>query len=164
MPQTWFDNTGLYQKYGTDQTIPMAGAEYKTFGELRTIEFKISLLPLTTTQTIVTGMDNVFLPAGVRIEQVEVIAETLATSGGSATLNVGLIRTDRTTNISATGIVNALALTAIDTAGEKNILTTAAGGALIGTTTANVSHFTANWGTAAYTAGVVVIRVKYYKP
>lgn len=162
------DNTGMYQKYGLEQVVPMAGGEYKTFGETRVQEFKITLTGLTSTAgTIVTGTDNIEMPAGFTVESVEVIADTLATSGGAATLNIGLCRKDRTTEIDNDGLVAALALTAIDTTGEKTILVNGStgAGALVGTTVgSNPGHFTANYGTAAYTAGVVTVRVKYRKP
>ena len=161
------DNTGLYQKYGLEQVVPMAGGEYKTYGDHREIEFKIALTALTASDVIVAGTDNIEMPAGFTIEAVEVIADTAATSGGAATLSIGLMRKDRSTLIDAVGLVSAMALTAIDTIGEKNVLTKGSTGAgtLVGTTVgSNPGHFTAKFGTAAFTAGVVTVRVRYRKP
>jgi len=165
MPQTWFDNTGLYQKYGIDQTIPMAGGEYRNDAALREIEFKITLssVPLAT-GTIVPGTDNIFMPAGMFIEEVQVVADVLAT-GATAVLNLGLIRTDRTTEIDFDGLLTAAPLANIDTAGERVTYTKGVAGAgpLIGTVTANVGHFVADYDTAAFTAGVITVRVRYRK-
>lgn len=161
------DNTGMYQKFGLEQVVPMAGGEYKTYGETRVQEFKITLTALTASDVIVAGTDNIEMPAGFTVEAVEVIADTAATSGGAATLSIGLVRKDRTTMIDAVGLVSAMALTAIDTIGEKTTLTKGSTGAgtLIGTTVgSNPGHFTAKFGTAAFTAGVVTVRVKYRKP
>jgi len=166
MAQVWLDNTGLYQKYGVDQAVTATGGEYRNDGSLREIEFKITLTNLTTTtSTVVSGMDNVFVPAGVFIEEVQIVTDVLATSGGAATLNIGLVRTDRSTEIDFDGLVAAAALTTIDTAGERTTLTkgSTGAGALIGTTTANVGHIVAYYGTAAFTAGQVTVRLRYRK-
>jgi len=166
MAQTWHDNTGLFQKFGIDQTTPMAGGEYKTYGEFREIEVQLTLTSLTTTPTVITGADNIFFPAGVEIEQVEVVVETAGTSGGSATLDIGLIRTDRTTEIDYQAFVKAAAVATL-TDGQKLTITkggTAAGDLVgSGSPTANVGHITANYTTAAFTAGVIKLRIKYRK-
>lgn len=164
MVQAWLDNDGLYHKYGPDKATPNVAGEYRTNGALREVEVKITLTALATGSTILS--DQVFIPAGVRIEEVEVVTTTAATSGGSAVLNVGLIRTDRSTAIDADGLIAAMALTTHDAAGEKTVLRVGStgAGALIGTTTANVGYLVADYDTAAYTAGVVVVRVRYMVP
>lgn len=164
MAQTWDDNAGLHQVYGVDQATTQAGGEYSNVGGSRTVEFKISLTALsTTTSTVVPGADNIFIPAGMQIESIEVINDVAATSGGSATLNVGLIRTDRTTEIDYDGLVAAAALATFNTAGEKTTLVVGStgAGALVGTTTAYVGQLVAYYGTAAFTAGQVTIRLNY---
>jgi len=113
-----------------------------------------------------TGTLGVQIPSGVRITEVELFVETAFTSGGAATLDVGLIRYDRSTELDYNGFVAALALTAIDAAGETTVLRVGStgAGALIGTTLANPGIMTVNYGTAAYTAGKLKIRVKWYRP
>lgn len=156
------DIGGLYQKFGVEQTVTAAGGEYVTTAALREVEFKITLTALGTASAIVTGADNIFIPAGVRVEEVEIVVDTAATGTG-AVLNIGLVRTDRTTAIDADGLVAALALTALDAAGEKTVLRVGStgAGALIGTTLANVGHLVADYDTAAFTAGVITVRVRY---
>lgn len=166
MPQTWLDNAGLFQVYGVDQATTQSGGEYNNLGGSREVEFKISLTALTTTtSTVVPGADNIFIPAGVQIEAVEIINDVAATSGGSATLNIGLVRTDRSTEIDFDGLAAAVALATFNAAGERNTLISGStgAGALVGTTTANVGQLVAYYGTAAFTAGQVTVRLRYRK-
>lgn len=163
MVQSWLDNSGLYQKYGIDQTTPKTGGEYKTFGQLREIELKLTLSNLNQNEVIQD--DTVFFPAGVIIQEVVVEATTAAATG--VAIDLGLIRTDRTTEIDYDGILAAFVLASMDAVGEQTTLTkgSATAGALIGATTANVGHITCSATTAtAFTAGVIVVRIRYYKP
>lgn len=167
----WLNADGLYVKFGAEEGATAKGGAYSTMGPLSMTEVKMDLpADAPAALTIIgsaSGQLGTALPDGVRIEAVEVVAETAATSGGAATLTVGLKqRQDRTTNVSTNGILNALALTAIDAAGERSYLTpgSTGAGALIGTTIANGGFLAANFGTAAFTAGKVVLRVYWYKP
>lgn len=161
----WLDNTGLYQKYGTEQTVTSTGGEYKTFGEFREIEVSLNLTayPFGATNYIVN--DNIFFPSGMRIQEVELYTETAAV-GATATLDVGLIRTDRTTVTSATAFVAAATVASLATAGTKTVITAGStfAGSMIGTTTANVNHITVRVNTASFTAGVIKVRIRYYRP
>lgn len=166
LTQTWMDNSGLFQVYGVDQATTENGGEYKTFGELREVELNLNLtaanFPFGATNYI--PFDNVFIPAGVRIQEVETYVETVG-AGATATLDVGLVRTDRTTVTSANGLVIAKTVASM-VAGEKAVLTsnTGFGGALIGTTTANVNYVSVRVNTASFTSGVIKIRIRYYRP
>lgn len=155
---------GLYWKSGQTEGVAGNAGEFNVGGNTHYVEYEIDLVSLTSTAAILD--DNVSLPVGARIEEVVVIGEVAATSGGSATLNVGLIRTDRSTNLSDTALVSAYAFANYDANGEENVLrvgSTGAGSA-IGTTNANVYYVTAKYGTAAFTAGRVILRVRWYKP
>lgn len=162
MVQSWNNNDGLYLKYGVDKTTAETAGDYKTFGPLREVEVKIDLTTLTTSgQTILS--DTVYFPK-MRVEEVTLEVQTAATSGGSATLDVGLVSSsDRSTEIDFDGFIAAQALAGINTAGKKitYINGTTSAGALIGTTLASVGHLVAKAGTAVFTAGVVYVRVKY---
>lgn len=161
---TWLNDDGLYLKFGTAKTDVEVGGEYRTYGELREIEVTIDLTDLTSSAAIIS--DTTFFPNGARIEEVEIVTQTAATSAGSATLDIGLIQTDRSTAIDADGLIAALAKTAVDAAGEKNVVRVGStgAGALLGTTTSKVGYITANYGTAAFTAGVIRVRIRYYMP
>lgn len=161
MVQSWYNNDGLQLFYGVDKTTTEAAGEYRTNGPLREIEVRIDLTSLATgSQTILSN--TVFFPK-MRIEEVVLEVQTAATSGGSATLDVGLISTDRSTEIDYDGFIAAEVLTAINTAGKRitYVNGTSKAGALIGTTTATVGHLVAKAGTAVFTAGVVYVRIKY---
>lgn len=161
------DVSGLYNKYGLEQTVPMTGGEIRKDGDTREIDFKITLTDLTTSDVIVSGTDNIVFPAGFRVEEVEVINETAATSGGSATLDIGLVRTsDRTTAIDADGILVTAPIADWNAAGETKTyrVGTTGAGALFGASSGSYAgHFTAKYGTAAFTAGVITVRVRYRK-
>lgn|SRR6185295_3080723 len=162
----YMDNTGLYIKVGTETAVPSTGGEYVTTGELREIELTLNLtaaaFPFGATNYILN--DNVFLPSGVRIQEVETFVET-AGAGATATLDIGLMRTDRTTVTSANGLIAAKTVASMTT-GEKAVITAGGtfAGSLIGTTTANVNHITARVNTANFTAGTIKIRIRYYRP
>lgn len=163
----WMDNTGLYQKYGLEQTVTQIGGEYRTNTGQRMIEIKLDLTTLTTTAgTVIPGTDSINFPAGFVLDKIEVEAETAAT-GSSSTLNLGLVRTDRTTEIDFDGFLAAAPLANMDTTGETTVYSkgVSGSGALMGTTVgSNTGYLVANWGTAAFTAGVVIIRMFYHKP
>ena len=163
----WMDNTGLRQEYGLEQVIPQVAGEYKTFGPQRLIELKLDLTTMVTTPgTMINGTSSVFFPAGFTIDRVEVEA-TVAATGSSSTLNLGLVRTDTTTEIDFDGILALAPLANMDTTGETVTYSkgVTGAGALVGTTVgSNPGYLVANWGTAAFSAGVVTIRIYYSKP
>lgn len=155
----WLDNTGLYQKYGTEQTVPNNDGEYKVFGELREIEFAIDLTTLTEGEVIQS--DQVFFPIGMKLEQVEIFVDTAAATG--VAIDMGFMQTNRSSEIDADGILAALP-TASMTLGAK--LTLKAGdtyaGARVGGTNGTVAYVTCSRTTAtAFTAGKIRVRLKY---
>lgn len=159
---TWLNNDGLYLKSGTDAATVNKAGEYELDGPAHLIEATITLSGLTASPVIQS--DQVFFPKGARIEKVEVVTQTAATGAG-AVLNVGLVRSsDRSTAIDADGFVAALPLASMDAAGETTVLTAGStyAGSSIGTTTATyVGMITADYDTAAFTAGVVKVRIYY---
>lgn len=161
---TYLNNDGLYIKTGTDKAIAHTAGEYRYDGPLHVIEGKITLASLGTARSILDDVTAV--PSGSRIEEVEIVNETAATSGGSATLNLGLVRTDRTTTYDDDGFVAALALASFDAAGEKTVLRVGStgAGAFLGTSLVNAGLLCADYDTAAFTAGVLKFRIYYYKP
>lgn len=163
MAQTYMDPDGLYRKYGTNKTTANIGGEYRRGGHLRELEFKIDLTALTETETILS--DQVFVPAGARIQEIEVVTHTAAATG--VAVDLGLIRTDRTTEIDYDGLLAAVVTANMNAAGEKNIYSdnTTYDGALVGTTIANVGLVSASRTTAtAFTAGVIYVTIRYYMP
>lgn len=162
----WMDNTGMYQKFGTEQTVTAIAGEFKEYGDVREVEIKLDLTKLTASDAVIIGADNFFFPKGMQIQEVELEVVTGATAAGAATLDLGLVQTDRTTTISATGLISALAKTSIDTAGKKVILFTGVTGvgASVGTQLSQVGYVTGKVNTGPFTAGLVMIRIRYFKP
>ncbi len=167
---SWFNADGLLVKFGQEPGVSGStwgnAAEYMDVTDgLHVVEVILNpMTALLTTPSIIS--DTVTIPSGARIESVTTITATAATSGGAAALNVGLIDQDRTTAFDADGFVAAAALTTIDLAGETTAYTTAsgAGGALIGTTLTNTGLIVADYDTAVYTAGSIIVRIKYRFP
>lgn len=164
MVQAYYDNAGLYRKYGVDQTTTSTSGEYRNNGLMREIEFKIDLTALTETETILD--DNIFIPIGMRIAEINIVTHTAAATG--VAIDLGLIRTDRSTEIDYDGLLAAFPTANMNAAGETNSITdnTTYDGALVGATTATyVGHVTCSRTTAtAFTAGVIYVRIRYYRP
>lgn len=160
---SWYNNDGLYLKFGTEKTVTTTAGEYVTNGNLREIEFLITLSSLASTPTILS--DIVSFPTSMIIQEIVVTAQTAATSGGSATLDIGLQKRDRSTELDYNGFIAALPLASIDATGEQTTFTPGAtyAGALMGTSTSDVGYLTANYNTAAFTAGVARVRVRFYQ-
>lgn len=161
---SWTNSDGLYIRYGTTEATVTTAGEYPTMpAGMHVTELRIPALTALGTAAAIQA-NSTILPQGATIAEVVVIAETAATSGGSAVLNVGLVRLDRSTELDYDGLVAALALTAIDATGETTRLTkgSTGAGALVGTELANAGILTADYDTAAFTAGEVVVRVSWY--
>lgn len=160
----WNNGDGLYLEFGTTKSAVDPAGEYKTFGDFREINVRIAdLTTLTSTPAIIS--QNFKFPTGERIARIDVIADVAATSAGAATLDIGLQKDDRTTELDYNGLVAALPVTSIDLVGESTALTAGAtfGGALLGTSTTDIgAYLTANFNTSAFTAGAVNVRIFLY--
>lgn len=158
MAQNWLNNDGLFLQFGTDKAIPEVGGDYKSYGELRETELLIDLTTLTASAVIQSN--TTFFPAGMMIEQVEVVADTAAVGGTS--FSVGLVNVDRTTALSTTAFVAGMLLATVDTLGEKTILTkgSTGAGAYMGTVSAASGYITA-LAAGTFSAGKVRVRIKY---
>lgn len=157
---TWTNNDGLTIYYGASESVPATGGEYESDGLWREVEVKLDLTTLTSTAG--TVVSRVQIPFGYQLGRVEVIADTAATSSGSATLDVGFKRMIAGTENDYNGAVAALPLTNINVDGELNRLDPGVtyAGALVGKVVEadEVSLVTANYNTAAFTAGKVRVR------
>lgn len=164
MANTWMNPDGLHLKTGTEEATLSTAGEYRNDGPYHVAE--VTIHDMTDLGTAAAIQDDVtFIPKGARIDRVDVVTETLAT-GTNAVLNVGLIRRDRSTAIDADGLVAALPVASMATAGETTSLVADAtyAGTSIGLTLANNGYITADYDTAAFTAGKVIIRVYYRFP
>jgi hypothetical protein len=160
---SWYNSDGLLVKFGTEEGTAGKAGEYEWDGPTRLVELVIPDLTALTSSAVIQS-DVVTIPTGAVIRSIKVITNTVATSGGSATLNIGLISTDRSSNISDTALVSALALTSIDGLGETTdiVFGSTAAGTKVGTTIGAANGLlTAKYGTAAFTAGKVTIQIFY---
>ena len=158
----WTNADGLRVKFARDMVVSGQGGEYATSGPQRLTEVTVDYTDIGSSSAVVD--EHIFVPAGARIEKVEFVTETAFTSGGSATLDIGLVRTsDYSTAIDADGLVAAAALSTINAAGETNtyIIGATGVGALVGTTLANEGSVVVNYGTAAFTAGKGRLVIEY---
>lgn len=164
MAVTWFNPDGLEVRFGTDEAIASTAGEFNLLGKIHQVEIVLTGTAIVTTDGTIVE-DFLVLPKGARIHEVVVIAQTACTGTG-AVLNVGLKRTDRATELDYNGLVAALPLTSLDSAGETTTLNVGSSfaGALLGTTLANNGYLCADWDTAAFTAGVINVRINYYMP
>ena len=124
----WFNNDNLYLEFGTTKATVATAGEYRMLGPQRIAEVDIDISTLTTTAAIQDN--NYFFPIGtnIQIDKVEVI--TQVASATITSLSVGLMKQDRSTTLSDTAFVAALAQADMDAAGETKVLTagsTAAG-------------------------------------
>lgn len=161
---TWTNSDGLYLKFGTDEAkLAKGGAYADVDGDTHQVELVLSGATATYdfgavgTETILS--DTVVIPAGARIVSADLYVETAFTSGGSATVIFGTIRTDRTTTYDDNGFIASTAVASLTAAA-----TITGAGALVGTTLANDALITATVGTAAFTAGKGLLKIKWYMP
>lgn len=163
MVQSSFIN-GRYQKYGPDNAIPNRAGEYTSYGRLHEIEVKIDLTTLTQSEVIQS--DVTVLPAGVIVQEVEINTQTAAATG--VAIDLGLIRLDRATEIDYDGLLAAFPTASMNAAGKKVIISdgTTYDGALIGATTGTLpGYITCSATTAtAFTAGLIYLTIRYWKP
>ena len=165
---------GLYKKIGTEKAVASRAGEYKTYGNMRDLVVDITFGNGTTntlgTSSVIQS-DVLFLPTSVRIEEVEVVT-LVAEVGGTPTLDVGVINTDRSTvpsspGAGATAILAAYPNASLAALGTKNVIRLGGTGAgtWVGLTTptTNPNYITAKMSTTAATAGSVRVIIRYSK-
>lgn len=163
---TWLNSDGLAIKTGVTEATQNQGGTFHATGldGSKIVEVEIDLTTIGTSNTLLA--DNVIIPKGSQIIEVKTIAEVAAVGGTSVT--VGLLKLDRSTVISATGILAAAPIAQFDAVGETAIysvsavLPTAATGigALVGTVTTDAGLlYGLRVGT--FSAGRLVVQIKY---
>ena len=162
---SYLNKDKLLIKFGTENAVPNQAGEYSFDGPRHCIEINIpDMTKIVSTNGGSFLSDQVFFPKNARIESIEVISETACTGTG-AVLNIGLISSaDRTTEIDFNGIVAAIPVTSLATAGQYTHLHEGDtyAGALLGTTNSTVGYLVADYDTAAFTAGAVKMRLYYH--
>lgn len=163
----WINSDGLKVYFGNDTARSNRGGEYSQLDSGRhCVEVTVNLAQLVVADETIVA-DNVTLPAGALIEQVDLLVTKAATSGGSPTLDIGLVRQDFTTQISgANGLVagETLATLALGSLISHTAPVAGTDGALIGTVLTNTGYITAGAGTTTFTAGTVRVRIYFVMP
>ena len=159
----WINSDGLVIRLGTTEAEVTRGGELNTLGD-RVWEFVIDLANLGSASAVLEDTQDIVFPSGFMFTEVEIINETAATSGGSATLNLGLIRQDLSTTYDTDGLVAAAALSTFDAVGETSVLRvgSSGAGAFLGVPLTYAGYLVADYDTAAFTAGRIRVRVKGY--
>lgn len=159
----WVNNDGLPVKFAEDTSVSQNGGESTTDGNDRVVTIRFDYTDLAATGTEAIIAEGVTIPDGAHLVSADITVTEAFTSGGAATLTLGLIDTDRSTAYDADGIDATIALTPLNAVGK----TVSCDGAVIGTTISNggtALHVTATEGTAAFTAGAAQLVIKYFMP
>lgn len=165
----WHNADNLLVPFGRDEAVITRAGQYKdTVAGRHIVQVSIDL---TTLPTVASGneqivADNVMIPSGAFIEQVDVLV-TKETAGVNANLDLGLVDQDRSTEIDFNGFL--AAADAFNAGTDLGTLTTyvvgtTEAGALIGTKLTNTGLITASPDTADFTAGVIQVRIYYSLP
>jgi hypothetical protein len=168
-------NDGLLHKFGTSQaTVAKGGEVLAGASTVKMVEFKVDLAVVAASTSQYILDETITIPSGAWIEKV-VVQVLTETAGANANLDLGLVDQDRSTEIDFDGFLAAADVFNGGTdiggffeflpphqvqAGSALAITTE-GGALLGTKLSNTGFVTANYNNAAFTAGVVVIRIYY---
>ncbi|MDE2102790.1 MAG: hypothetical protein KGL39_36435 [Patescibacteria group bacterium] len=159
--KSWRNADGLDVWFGPAEGRSGLGGEELTYGDNRVLQFVLTLTDLTSSAVAID--EHFELPKGAFIEEVDLVVLTGATGTG-ATLNIGLLKNDDTTNVSDTALVSAVAQTSLTAGAVLKIVSGGTGaGSSIGTTTPTdlATVVTAKYATAAFTAGKVLVRVQW---
>ena len=125
---------------------------------VKTMVFELKDATALGTSDVDPQPNDAFIPAGAYITKASLVVTTAFTSGGSATLGIGLQQADGTI-IDADGIDAAVAVA--DLAANKAVV---CNGALVGGTAtvgAANAYMSLVYGTAAFTAGDAKLVIEY---
>jgi len=161
MSGTWTNDDGLHIRFGTEKAKVTLGGESSTDGMERVVTVDINYADLAAfgTDKIVEGVK---IPDGAFVKSATLNVSTAFTSGGSATLALGLIDDDRTTAYDLDGIDTAIAVASLTAGAEIDC-----NGAVIGTLISNSGVDvmpTVTVGTADFTAGEAKLDIVFYIP
>lgn len=157
----WTNADGLEVWLGTTEAEVTLGGELPSEGDYRKWEFELTLTALADASALVPRTRSMLIPKGTFISKVTV-QNLVAATGSGATLNLGLIRQNKSTTYDVDGLLVAAPRTDWDTAGETKEYTVGVTGvgALVGTTLANSGYLVADYETAAFDAGKIRVIIE----
>lgn len=153
----WVNADGLRIKEGVEEAAVAIAGHLPQAGSVNVTEAIINYTDLAAYGTDTVLSYGTILPDGARITKVTFYVETAFTSGGSATLEFGLIRSDGSTTYDADGFIAATAVASL-TSGA----TITGSGAVVNTTMAYDGIPTATSRVANFTAGKGRLRIEWY--
>jgi len=151
----WTNEDGLEVRFGIDRatSAPTGG----TSAEEKIHVFDIAdATEIASVDGDAADGDAAVIPAGAIIKDAYLVVDTAFTSGGSATLDIGLKTLDGGT-VDTDVVDAAIALADIDAVDDV----IACDGSVIGTRLAEDRAITISYNTAAFTAGAAKLVVKY---
>lgn len=156
----WTNFDGLDIDFGTDRA---AANKTGTSAEsvVKTLIVDVDWTDITAVASFITRQDNrdAFIPAGAYIKSATLSVSEGFTSGGAATLGIGLC-TSAQGVIDADGIDAAIAVTALNAVGDQVLCDGALVGGVVFVGTAD-SYVYFTTGTAAWTAGAARLVIEY---
>lgn len=168
LKSNYYDNAdGLRQYFGTSQATVTRGGEFDADGRHWTeVRIALASLPTVASGNKQIVAENVLIPNGAFIEQVDVIV-TKETAGTNANFNLGLIDQDRSTEIDFDGLL--AAADAFNAGTDLGTVTTfvkgtTEAGALVGTKITNTGLLVGYADTGDFTDGVITVRIFWSVP
>lgn len=161
-PTIYTNPDGLTMLFGTDQALPVNVGSPQQAGTRQVIEatFAFNLLEPFGTTTNIDPLFHCAIPMGAIITSANWVVESGFTSGGSATISIGLCKGDGSV-ISTTAIDSAIAVASVANVGT---VITSAGSYIASAALLYPSYLTVTIGTANLTAGKAVLTVNYILP
>lgn len=170
----WVNPDGLAVKFGAEEgAVGKVTSFEDTWGTMNIASFHFDFTDVPALANVVsTSVANGILdyttaiPKGSRIMDVKIITETAAVGSG-ATLDIGFVKDDYTTEYDYNGLVAVYPTTSMNADGSEAVIqvgTATYAGALLGTTLAFDGVPTVDYNTAAFTAGKWIVEIRYYVP
>ena len=153
---TWHNNDGLLIRYGVESPGDPKGGMNPDKDAERTYVLEVAYSDLAATGTVKI-FPEIDLPANFQVSKVEVSGlDAWASAGSAGTLDIGLIRHDRTTAVDLDGMGDGVTQAQLN----SNTYDTSSGTApLVGTTLANAAYLTLTEAVAAFTSGSARITI-----
>ena len=161
---TWINDDDLVVKFGTVEAEKRNVGAYNVDGNVHWVEVIVdfSELPAVASNSVILN-DHFQLPAGAFIENVTIVTTTDFDAAGmdAPTFSLGTIDTDRTSNPDVDALVAAATETELNQGGAN-----VAGwvGAAVGALLTSNKLLTWEVDTAAFTAGLAVVRINWHVP
>lgn len=156
---SWTNSDGLKILYGTEAGEVNRAGFVEVDGARNVLKVIIDTSDMSgTTGQTVTNVPNTLIPSGALVTKATLTVLTAFTSGGSATLDIGLIGADGSTAVDLDGIDAAIALTALNAVGKQ---VTCDGALINGVALTADGQPYVKAGTAAFTAGKAELLIEY---